>query len=183
MPAKDHNHYWTEINLWRIGGHLAQDLVPHVQALQGAPITMEHYEDVTITAVEYNGSEGSFKYTISGLTRKYNFLTNRSGELERQAAELHYFLVRCPDCGKQYLQPRVRYQEVQHCRCRHCELAKRRERNRRASKNYRVRNGLIHTPLYVECHHCGKKFQPKRSTAKFCSDRCRVANHRTRLPN
>jgi hypothetical protein len=28
------------------------------------------------------------------------------------------------------------------------------------------------------CQHCGQMFQPARSDAKFCSTRCRVANHR-----
>lgn len=28
-----------------------------------------------------------------------------------------------------------------------------------------------------ECKHCGKTFQYKRSTAKFCSDSCRVRWH------
>lgn len=28
------------------------------------------------------------------------------------------------------------------------------------------------------CQHCGKPFTPKRKDAKFCSVKCRVANHR-----
>lgn len=28
------------------------------------------------------------------------------------------------------------------------------------------------------CKHCSKEFTPKRSTAQFCSDRCRVRHHR-----
>ena len=30
----------------------------------------------------------------------------------------------------------------------------------------------------VICQQCGKKFNPERSSAKFCSDKCRVASHR-----
>lgn len=28
------------------------------------------------------------------------------------------------------------------------------------------------------CKHCGNEFQAKRKTAQFCSDRCRVRQHR-----
>lgn len=28
------------------------------------------------------------------------------------------------------------------------------------------------------CEHCGNEYQPKRSTSRFCSDRCRVRQHR-----
>lgn len=34
------------------------------------------------------------------------------------------------------------------------------------------------TPSLIKCTHCGSAFQPKRSTAQFCSTRCRVAAHR-----
>lgn len=30
------------------------------------------------------------------------------------------------------------------------------------------------------CEHCGNEYEPKRSTSKFCSDRCRVRHHRWR---
>ena len=30
----------------------------------------------------------------------------------------------------------------------------------------------------TSCSHCGSVFQPKRSTAQFCSTKCRVAAHR-----
>lgn len=32
------------------------------------------------------------------------------------------------------------------------------------------------------CVHCGVTFAPKRSTARYCSTRCRVAAHRAALP-
>jgi hypothetical protein len=28
------------------------------------------------------------------------------------------------------------------------------------------------------CHHCQTEFTPKRSTARYCGDACRVAGHR-----
>ena len=30
----------------------------------------------------------------------------------------------------------------------------------------------------TDCEHCGDSFEAQRSTARFCSTRCRVANHR-----
>ena len=82
----------------------------------------------------------------------------------------------CPECGVETAWGIG----IQHSRkrCRKCELELQRRWNRRAAKNYRVRNGLIHTPLYVTCQQCGKKFQPKRSTARFCTTTCRVKSHR-----
>ena len=82
----------------------------------------------------------------------------------------------CPECGVETAWGIG----IQHSRkrCRKCELELQRRWNRRAAKNYRVRNGLIHTPLYVTCQQCGKKFQPKRRTARFCSNTCRVKSHR-----
>ena len=34
----------------------------------------------------------------------------------------------------------------------------------------------------ASCAHCGTEFAPKRSTAQFCSTRCRVAAHRAGKP-
>ena len=85
----------------------------------------------------------------------------------------------CPECGVE-----TAWEEgIQHSRkrCRKCELELQRRWNRRAAKNYRVRNGMIHTPLYVKCHQCGEKFQPKRSTGRFCSSACRVKAHRNKV--
>lgn len=31
---------------------------------------------------------------------------------------------------------------------------------------------------YTDCDKCGKSFKRKRHSARFCSTRCRVANHR-----
>ena len=32
--------------------------------------------------------------------------------------------------------------------------------------------------LFTLCEICGTAFKAKRSTARFCSDRCRIRNHR-----
>lgn len=31
----------------------------------------------------------------------------------------------------------------------------------------------------MTCKACGREFEARRSTARFCSTRCRVANHRS----
>jgi hypothetical protein len=60
-----------------------------------------------------------------------------------------------------------------------------RQRYRRA-----IRSGLlkikgtgifrVQVPLRVACAHCGVEFQPERTTARFCSPRCRVAFNRAK---
>lgn len=30
----------------------------------------------------------------------------------------------------------------------------------------------------MRCIHCGNEFESKRSSAKYCSDKCKMANHR-----
>jgi hypothetical protein len=37
-------------------------------------------------------------------------------------------------------------------------------------------------PLLTTCAQCGATFTPRRSTARYCSDRCRVAAHRAAHP-
>lgn len=34
----------------------------------------------------------------------------------------------------------------------------------------------------VVCEECGKQFEARRSTARFCSSRCRVRHHRAKEP-
>jgi len=41
---------------------------------------------------------------------------------------------------------------------------------------HRPRTHVEHEPR--ACEHCGEEFTPKRSDARFCSVRCRVAAHR-----
>jgi hypothetical protein len=54
--------------------------------------------------------------------------------------------------------------------------AKRRERNAEWMRRQRAEQRKENQP--VACIHCGSEFTPKRSTAQFCSTRCRVAAHR-----
>jgi hypothetical protein len=37
---------------------------------------------------------------------------------------------------------------------------------------------ITYAPVRVPCQNCGVEFEPERSTARFCSARCRMAAHR-----
>ena len=65
--------------------------------------------------------------------------------------------------------------------CCSCQLEHRRILAARAARIRRRRSGEVTTPPVMQCAECGEDFLPKRSTAKFCSARCRVANHRSRV--
>lgn len=77
----------------------------------------------------------------------------------------------CPACGaliaSNYGKP-----------CQSCRVERRRAKCREFSRNYRRRHGLVQSFPMAQCAHCSELFEPKRSTAKFCSTRCRVAAHR-----
>jgi predicted RNA-binding Zn-ribbon protein involved in translation (DUF1610 family) len=106
--------------------------------------------------------------------------------------ETHVFhLTACPECGEKFID-RIRTikrntihspldkkfngeSEVFADRevCGYChERRQTRERVRR----YRDRHRQPKEP--VACQHCGAAFTPARSTARFCSPKCRVAAHR-----
>jgi hypothetical protein len=57
--------------------------------------------------------------------------------------------------------------------CRKCE---RTEHNRLYMRKRRG-SDVPHDPR--PCGHCGQVFQPERTTARYCSTRCRVAAHRS----
>ena len=91
-------------------------------------------------------------------------------------------LQRCHTCGEEMLRdPYSRSWKADHCQT--CNREIKRSSNRKAAKTYRINNGLVKTLLFVECAHCGNRFVPKRSTATFCSTKCRVANHRATQSN
>ena len=62
--------------------------------------------------------------------------------------------------------------------CKHCKRDRVRQMNAARSRRYRYRAGLVKHRFIETCPVCGKEFRPKRSTARFCSSRCRVASHR-----
>jgi len=48
-----------------------------------------------------------------------------------------------------------------------------------SAENHGVVSNTIVAPRHIlGCYHCGSSFGAKRSTAKFCSSKCRTANHR-----
>jgi hypothetical protein len=81
----------------------------------------------------------------------------------------------CKDCGKEIWNSHY---------CCACAALRTAEANRRAQRRRRQREkqrrheaaGLVQGAL--ACAHCGKRFSPKRSSARYCGARCRVAAHR-----
>lgn len=97
------------------------------------------------------------------------------GPFER---DLYTWRSTCPHCGQEAagLSPKHR-SLIQRC-CRVCRLEHERAMARLAARRRRRAKGEVTTPSTMACAHCGATFTPKRSTAQFCSTRCRVAAHR-----
>jgi endogenous inhibitor of DNA gyrase (YacG/DUF329 family) len=96
-----------------------------------------------------------------------------------------YATFRCPDCGKTVRRGRHA------TRCGACQEKHTRERRRLAQQNRRqLRAGLVarqvmgifavYVPVKVPCAQCGNEFEAQRTTARFCSDKCRVYFNRAR---
>jgi hypothetical protein len=86
------------------------------------------------------------------------------GAAIRARRHCYYRTIRCQDCGAR---------EERGCnarRCRDCqeEHARALRRERRQPRE----------PLPTKCSRCGTEFPARRSTAKFCSPKCRVAWNR-----
>jgi hypothetical protein len=94
----------------------------------------------------------------------------------------------CVGCGiDTWMKPQARY-------CEECEAANRakanranQRRRRRRETNRRQRQaghlksaGFFSMLVHVPCAHCGEPFKPERTTARYCSTRCRVAAHRAK---
>jgi hypothetical protein len=65
--------------------------------------------------------------------------------------------------------------------------ANQRRRRRRERAKRRIEAGFLKRtgPLFLvdnhaTCAHCGANFEAKRTTARYCSTRCRVAAHRAK---
>jgi hypothetical protein len=159
MPAKDQNHWLITLCGWNARGALWSDQVQFVYANQDKP---NNRGDIISDVVEHYEERWDTYYLSWTITGNTLF-----GPCQRNVTHSRKS---CPDCGRHMCSGSVR--------CNHCELDRQRTFNRKAAKNYRVRNGLIKTPLFVDCQQCGKRFQPKRSTARYCSSTCRVKAHR-----
>jgi len=83
----------------------------------------------------------------------------------------------CPECDGKFILLRTAGKKTfgrgGAIRCQGCQQKAVREQWKRYKR--RQRN---HQPKPVACAHCGEEFTPKRSTATFCSAKCRVAAHR-----
>lgn len=85
----------------------------------------------------------------------------------------------CTTCRAEMLrEPFRRSWKADHCQ--QCLKARKRDENRVSARRYRERNGLVKHPLLQKCGLCGESFFPQRSTATFCSGKCRVAAHRAK---
>lgn len=94
-----------------------------------------------------------------------------------RSREQHLVQGDCETCGELMLRdPNSRSWRSHHCQG--CLRALKRESNLKAAREYRIRNGLVKVTDCMNCAHCGEAFKPQRSTARFCSTRCRVAAHR-----
>ena len=87
------------------------------------------------------------------------------------------FRTTCPKCGHDAANLPRYASPIQQC-CRHCRLDHERAMARNAARRRRRANGEVTTPSVKACEVCGNDFEPKRSTARFCSSKCRVAAHR-----
>ena len=85
----------------------------------------------------------------------------------------------CPHCGHDAASLSS-YGSLLKQVCKNCRLEHRRALARLAAKRRRRTSGEVTTPTTKPCAHCGKSFKPQRSTATFCSTKCRVAAHRTK---
>lgn len=166
MPARNPAPWQLKLNARHLGGHLWEDAIRHL---------CNPVNDFRISNFNLLDGGKLLVYTVSGVWQSFFDDQPRAFTTEKS-----YWHIICRDCGRGYCQTTQRSQEYQYVRCRHCQLALERKWNRRASRNYRIRNGLVHTSLFLECEHCAKRFQPQRSTARFCSTNCRVRAHRLR---
>jgi hypothetical protein len=94
-------------------------------------------------------------------------------------------LIACGACGK------VETMAVSYRMARLCRECKARRTLRQQRERRRLKAGLLvvqtkgqHTslvPVQRPCQQCGRLFEPKRTTARYCSTRCRVYAYRRSL--
>jgi hypothetical protein len=106
----------------------------------------------------------------------------------RRERDFRYIKKKCAGCGKTGIRASA-------TRCSECSENHRRQLNTARQRRLRaIRAGraevITHVgrhvtyrevkPVAFTCQHCGSMFSPKRTTAKFCSPKCRVAAYRNR---
>ena len=85
----------------------------------------------------------------------------------------------CPNCGHDAANLCSTDSLIQRC-CKNCRLGHERAMARNAAKRRRRAKGEVTTPMMKACETCGEMFFVERSTARFCSTKCRVAAHRSK---
>ena len=85
----------------------------------------------------------------------------------------------CPVCGHAAADLPSHGSTLQRC-CGSCRLNHDRALARLAARRRRRAKGEVTTPGVKACEVCGSPFNPERSTAKFCSTKCRVAAYRSK---
>jgi hypothetical protein len=121
------------------------------------------------------------------MTDKESRLRELEEELKRRAGSHPMPLRKCPGC-KQRKPMRWSVLYCTDCRTERAKEANRRaQRKRRQRETYQRREaaGLVKRSksfytLQATCAHCGQPFTPERSSARYCSARCRVAAHRAK---
>jgi hypothetical protein len=63
-------------------------------------------------------------------------------------------------------------------RCDHCAAHQQQEQKQAALEKRKQQRREAAAHRLTTCEHCGASFTPQRSTARFCSTRCRTAAHR-----
>jgi hypothetical protein len=88
-------------------------------------------------------------------------------------------------CGQKGLTALVRMDGELDRNSLHCDQCARLEckrlRTERKRLATRLKRGSDEPYEPRPCSHCGQPFTPERSTARYCSTRCRVAFHRAKL--
>ena len=118
-------------------------------------------------------SKGSFyaPFHIEACEAMWNLKQQRIAKNMHRHTHRNYCLVRCARCGIDVYSDRKCSYRV----CFKCRHRNQLDAVRRCQARYKVeRKDRI-------CECCQKAYSPKRSTAKYCSDKCRVQSYRIRL--
>ena len=89
------------------------------------------------------------------------------------SGQISWHMMPCSQCGQEHAR---QLQIGGEMKCSDCVANNVRAASRKSSAAYRERNRKPKEP--IACAHCGQEFTPKRSTAQFCSVKCRVSANR-----
>ena len=162
-PAYAHGHDWEEF----IEALIEEGLEKHDHQFGWRQIVQPR------TTLWRSKEDGPFDIISVELT------TANSSIFGLEETQRRYLKVKCRECGRAMVQGKgAVYKTVPTDICTYCERDHQRSFARNRSRRYRQRHGLVkHLPIQ-QCAQCGWLFEPKRSTARFCSTTCRVKAHR-----